>query len=89
MHTFRLLRLAKEIADTGQPQIRRPDRNELLAIKSGTFAYEDLMAKAVEELKIIDESFATSVLPAVPDVDQIEQWAIEIRKAWYSGTGVR
>lgn len=84
MHTFRLLRMAKEIADTGQPQIRRPDRDELLAIKAGRFTYEDLMAKAAEELEKIDESFAASQLQDEPDVDQIERWAIEIRKAWYS-----
>jgi hypothetical protein len=85
MHTFRLLRMAKEIAETGQPHIRRPDRDELLAIKAGRFDYEDLMAKAAKELEKIDESFAVSVLPNEPNVEQIERWAIEIRKAWYSG----
>jgi hypothetical protein len=84
MHTFRLLRMAKEIADTGRPHIRRPDRDELLAIKAGRFDYEDLMAKAAKELEKIDESFAVSALPDEPDVEQIERWAIEIRKAWYS-----
>jgi hypothetical protein len=85
MHTFRLLRMAKEIADTGRPHIRRPDRDELLMIKAGYFAYEDLMTKAAKELEKIDESFAVSALPDEPDVEQIERWAIEIRKAWYSG----
>ena len=37
MHTFRLLRMAKEIATTGKPLVRRPDRDELLEIKSGQF----------------------------------------------------
>ena len=84
MHTFRLLRMAKEIADTGQPQIIRPDRDELLSIKAGHFDYDELMVKAVAELKNLDESFTVSTLPAEPDVNQIECWAIEIRKAWYS-----
>ena len=84
MHTFRLLRMAKEIADTGQPQIIRPDRDELLSIKAGHFDYDELMAKATEELKKLDESYAVCALPAEPDVNQIERWAIEIRKAWYS-----
>ena len=83
MHTFRLLRMAKEIADTGRPQIRRPDRDELLAIKAGRFAYEDLMAQAASELESIEEGFALSKLQVEPDVGQIERWAIEIRKAWY------
>jgi hypothetical protein len=42
------------------------------------------MAKAAKELEKIDESFAVSVLPNEPNVEQIERWAIEIRKAWYS-----
>ena len=83
MHTFRLLRMAKEIADTGQPQIIRPDRDELLSIKAGHFDYDELMAKAADELKKLDDSYATCALPAEPDVNQIERWAIEIRKAWY------
>lgn len=84
MHTFRLLRMAKEIATTGKPLVRRPDREELLEIKSGHFAYDDLMAKAAEELGQIDECYATSRLPDEPDVHQIERWAIEIRKVWYA-----
>jgi len=84
MHTFRLLRMAKEIADGGFPQIRRTDREELLMIKAGNFAYEDLMAKAAKELEKIDASFASSRLPDEPDIAQIEKWAIEIRMAWYS-----
>ena len=68
--------MAKEIADTGQPQIIRPDRDELLSI-------DELMAKAADELKKLDESYAVCALPAEPDVNQIERRAIEIRKAWY------
>jgi uncharacterized protein len=84
MHTFRLLRMAKEIALSGKPLVRRPDREELLEIKSGRFTYDELMTKAAEELKQIDDSYTTSRLPAEPDVHQIERWAIEIRKARYS-----
>ncbi|MGR8930496.1 MAG: DNA polymerase beta superfamily protein [Gammaproteobacteria bacterium] len=84
MHTFRLLRMAKEIADTGRPSVRRPDREELLQIKAGHFDYETLMAKAEQELKQIDQSFAISRLPPQPDAERIERWAIEIRKAWYA-----
>lgn len=83
MHTFRLLRMAKEIALTGQPAIRRPDRTELLEIKAGRYTYEDLMVKAAEELRQIDEGFAACGLPAEPDSGRIERWAIEIRRRWY------
>lgn len=55
--------MAKEIATTGQPLVRRPDREELLAIKTGQFDYEDLMAKAAQELVEIDTGFAACQLP--------------------------
>ena len=83
MHTFRLLRMAKEIAYTGQPLVSRPDREELLAIKSGCYDYAELMAKVSEELRQVDEGFAVCHLPNEPDTQQIERWAVEIRKAWY------
>lgn len=83
MHTFRLLRMAKEIADYGYPMIRRPDREELLSIKDGSFAYDELMEKAARELQEVDKSFAACTLPVVPDILRIERWAIEIRRAWY------
>lgn len=89
MHTFRLLRMAKEIADSGKPLIRRPDREELLQIKAGHFDYETLMAKAERELQQIDRSFAASQLPAQPDAERIERWAIEIRKVWYAESDTR
>lgn len=75
--------MAKEIAESGCPQIHRQDRDELLAIKASRFAYEDLMAKASAELKLVDESFAASTLPDEPDIGQIERWTVEIRTAWY------
>jgi uncharacterized protein len=83
MHTFRLLRMAKEIARTGVPLVRRPDREELLEIKAGCYDYAELMAKAMQELDQITQGFATCPLPAAPDVRQIECWAVEIRMAWY------
>jgi hypothetical protein len=84
MHTFRLLRMALEIALTGQPQVRRPDREELLAIKAGRFTYAELIARAKEEIRQIDEAFAASPLPDAPDGAAIERWAVAIRKAWYA-----
>lgn len=87
MHTFRLLRMALEIAQTGAPTLRRPDREELLAIKAGQFSYEELMEQARDELRKIDAAFAASRLPDLPDVQAIESWAVAIRKSWYRRRG--
>lgn len=85
MHTFRLLRMAREIAETGQPLLRRPDREELLSIKQGTFGYQDLLDRAVSEIAAIDQAFTASNLPDQPEASLFESWAVAIRKGWYAG----
>lgn len=83
MHTFRLLRMAREIAQTGVPQVRRSDRDELLAIKAGRFTYEDLLDKAEAELQQINALFEDSDLRELPDVDYLEEFAMNARKTSY------
>jgi uncharacterized protein len=39
MHTFRLLEMAKEIGESGEIVVKRPDREFLLNIKSGKDVY--------------------------------------------------
>jgi uncharacterized protein len=83
MHTIRLIRMAGEIARTGRPEVRRRDRDELLAIKSGAYRYEELLEMASREIRLVDEAFAASALPERPDSGMIEEWGIAIREAWY------
>lgn len=83
MHTFRLIRMAGEIARTGRPAIKRLDREELLSIKAGTYSYENLLDMATKEIANIDSAFSASSLRAEPDQAAIESWAVKIRAAWY------
>ena len=83
MHTFRLIRMAGEIAQTGVPQVRRSDREELLAIKAGRFTYEDLLDKAETELSRIDALFEASNLRELPDVGYLEEFAVQVRTTLY------
>lgn len=83
MHTFRLIRMAGEIARTGRPDVRRRDREELLAIKNGTYRYEELLEMASREIMTVYEAFAACALPEAPDRGLIEGWGAAIRKAWY------
>lgn len=87
MHTYRLLRMAEEIARIGRPLVRRPDREELLAIKSGSYTYEELLEKSGQMIRTINEAFATSSLPEEPNPELFESWAIEIRRSWYQKRG--
>ncbi|MCY7357070.1 MAG: nucleotidyltransferase domain-containing protein [Rudanella sp.] len=83
MHTFRLLDMAAEILATGEVIVRRPNRAELLKIRSGAFEYDELIARAEQKVAGIDELAQRSSLPDEPDVARIEQIIIEIREEWY------
>lgn len=83
MHTFRLLDMAAEILETGEVIVRRPNRAELLEIRSGAFEYDELIARAQEKVAQIDEIARRSSLPEEPDVTRIEEVLVQIREEWY------
>lgn len=84
LHTFRLLDMAEEIGRTGRIVVRRANREELLRIKSGAFAYEELVEKAEQQLLRIEEVYAHSSLPDAPDMNEVNQLLIQLRTAAYS-----
>jgi hypothetical protein len=45
MRLVRLQRMAIEILDHGEVRVRRPDRDELLAIRGGALSYDELLAE--------------------------------------------
>lgn len=83
MHTFRLLSMAEEIAAEQQVIVRRPDRELLLQIKSGAFEYDDLLKMVDEKIEKIDELYARSELPDMPDPAKAEALLVEIREQFY------
>ena len=83
MHTFRLLDMAEEILADGKVNVRRPNREQLLAIRRGEFEYDILIEQAEQKLKAIDAAFDTSSLPDEPNRDKIEAILIEMRRKWY------
>ena len=83
MHTFRLLDMAREILAEGRVIVERPNREELLAIRRGAFAYEELMARADERLAAVDEAYAASALPEAPDRAAIERVLVGLREGFY------
>ncbi|MCX6216844.1 nucleotidyltransferase domain-containing protein [Spirosoma sp.] len=84
MHTFRLLDMALEILQTGQVIVRRPNREELLSIRSGTFDYDELLAQAEEKLHQIDVAAQASLLPEHPDLSAIEHILVGLRMELYA-----
>ena len=83
MHTFRLLHMAQEIAREHKVQVRRPDREFLLRIKSGEYLYDELVQRANDLIGQIEDDFARSDLPETPDPVIIEQLLVETREQYY------
>ncbi len=84
MHTFRLLEMAIEIAKEGRVNVRRPEREFLLAIKSGEYEYEELLRMAEVKQVEMEQAFGSSILPELPDVERINRLAFELRERFYA-----
>ena len=83
MHMFRLLHMAKEIASENTINVKRTDRNFLLAIKEGAFEYDTLVNWAEERKAELEALYAASNLPERPDLNTINDVLIYIRTRFY------
>lgn len=72
MHLIRLLTMGAEILETGVVQVRRPDRDDLLAIRGGALSYEALRAHAEALEARMRVAQATTTLPAAPDLAALD-----------------
>ena len=78
-HLVRLIRMCREVLMTGKVIVKRPDREELLAIRNGAWSYEELIAFAEREELLLNELYNTStVLPKVPDQAKLDNLCIEL-----------
>lgn len=85
MHTFRLLQTARDIALYGEIRVWRENREELLAIKHGAVAYEELLAQAEELMAEIDTLFTNNTfrLPETTNREAAIAALIKVREQLY------
>jgi|SRR5579859_5709489 len=90
-HLIRLVRMAKEIITTGKVIVKRPDREELLAIRRGAWTYEQIVEYAEKQDKELSELYKScNVLPKTPDQTKIDKLCIKLiekslsRYSWYN-----
>lgn len=83
MHTIRLLQQAKEILSKSELLIRRPNREELLGIKDGTYSYDDLFVWSQKLFQEVQELCSHSLLPVAPDQVKLRQQLVDMRKHIY------
>jgi hypothetical protein len=78
MHLIRLLRMAVEILSRGEVCVRRPDAEDLRAIRRGGLSFEALLEQADrlgEQIKTVAES---TPLPARPDEARLNAVCAEL-----------
>jgi predicted nucleotidyltransferase len=78
MHLVRLMRMATEILDGKGVIVRRPDAQELLAIRQGEWKFDDLMAWATKMEADLEAKYEASKLPYAPDLQKIDDLLIDI-----------
>ena len=84
MHTFRLLSMAKEIAEEGTFQVRRiANKKFLWQVRMGEFQYDDLVKIAEEQIIEINELFEQCTLPEAPNLDKANELLFNIRAQFY------
>lgn len=90
-HLVRLIRMCREVLETGKVIVKRPDREELLAIRNGAWSYDTLIEFAETEEKSLNELYNTSnTLPKSPDKSKIDALCIKLiekslsKYSWYN-----
>jgi hypothetical protein len=81
MHLVRLLRMSREILTTGKVLVKRPDREELLAVRNGAWTLEYLMDWAKTQDIELTEIMHKSVLPNQADRVFLDKLCIDITRS--------
>lgn len=83
-HLIRLLRMGCEFLETGQMNVFRDDRAELLAIKRGEKHYNWIMSEADRLFAHARYCRDVSPLPPEPDYERAEAILMAIHIAWFA-----
>jgi predicted nucleotidyltransferase len=84
MHCMRLIRMAQEIGRGEGIIVRRPDAQELLAIRRGEVDLEELIAMADQAIEEMDSIFDNSDLPNKLNSGIIDTLLVTIRREFYN-----
>lgn len=81
MHLVRLLRMGVEALEQGVILVKRPDAEELLAIRDGKWTYEECVAYAEKmDKRIHGELYKNSVLPRKVNLHRAAEILMETQK---------
>lgn len=83
MHCRRLLDMAMEIATRGELIVRRENALDLLKIRRGEVTLQEIVERAEEDIKRLDELYATSSLPDSTPKEFVNDLLLNIRDITY------
>lgn len=83
MHLVRLMRMGKEILEGKGVHVKRPDREELLAIRKGLWTYDEMVAWAEKAEKELEDLYLTSPLPKTPPVNELDALLISVVESFF------
>ena len=87
-HLIRLLRMSHEILRDGEVIVRRPDAEELLAIRDGAFDYDQLVETAERMDAELEELYEKSTLPHSADKEAINDLFMNIVRDYWTRQGL-
>lgn len=73
MHLIRLMRMCREILEGKGVLVKRPDAEELLAIRNGLWTYDQLLEWADRQDAELEAMYKTSKLPNSPPVLELDR----------------
>lgn len=80
MHIVRLLRMTEEFAETGQLIVKRPDAEELKAVREqGTYSIQELSDYAEQVSERMNARLPTLNLPDEPDYERLADLTIRLQ----------
>ena len=77
-HLIRLLRMGHEIISQGTVIVKRPDREELLAIKNGKWSYDTILEYSKNLQSQLDIDYKTTQLPKSVDFTRLNDFYHEL-----------
>lgn len=86
MHLVRLLRMGEEALTEGRIIVKRPDAEELLAIRDGAWTYEEIVAYAEEmDVRIRGELYNNTCLPKKVNLKKVAELVMELQDLVWAG----
>lgn len=78
MHLVRLIRMAHEILLEGKVHVKRPDAEELKAIRNGAWTYDEMIGWAQGMETTLEQAARDSTLPESCDSEAINQLCVRL-----------